>query len=793
MNLLKARENLKLKISKSVDEKTKNFYKNKLEVVEKDIADINAEENFKIIKEQVGHLVDNTDNLNSIKMWNLKKKLCPLKSEQPVAKKNFSGELVTQPTKLKELYENTYKNRLSHRVMKPELVEMYNLKMNLFKMRLEVSRNVKTEKWTPENLLNVLKALKKNKSADPNGLIYELFRPEIIGSDLFKSLLMLCNNVKEQLLIPQFVTFTDITSIYKQKGEKSDLENDRGLFGVSKVRSIIEKLVIQDIYENVDEYMSDSNVGGRKNRNIRDNLLVIYAIINDAVKNKKEVDIQFYDISKCFDAMWTEETMNDIFDAGLKDDKFALFSLMNRKCQVKVKTPVGDTERFELNNIEMQGTVPAPLKCSVQIETLGKYCYTYDTGMYYYKDVCGVPPLGMIDDISGIAKCQENSVILNTIINAKIESKKLEFNWKKCKNMHIGTNKQNCQSLKVHGKDMMETDTQTYLGDTISSTGSNSENIKQRCKIGHSAISQIKSLMRDMSMGKFAIQIGLILRDSIFVSKMLLNSEVWHCLTVNQIIELEKIDRILLRHILNAHSKTGIEWLYADTGKLNLRSLIQIRRMMYLWHVLSRDESELIRRVYDTQKVTNNTGDWYGMIAKDKQELGIHCLIQDVSKEWFKNFVKEKVKINFLQHLENLKSKHSKSTNLKCDDLKTAEYITSPRFSLIEKQLLFKLRSRTLDVKENFRNKDKDPWCISCGLARETQSHLLECPEILKKLGYLADKNTKYEENFIYGSLEEQEIIINILKIRDELKTKIIDESNPSVDGPFEHAPILGH
>ena len=81
--------------------------------------------------------------------------------------------------------------------------------------------------------------------------------------------------------------------------------------------------------------------------------------------------------------------------------------------------------------------------------------------MYYYKDVCGVPPLGMIDDISGIAKCQEQSVILNAIINAKIESKKLEFNWKKCRNMHIGTNKQNCSTLKTHGKEMINTDTQT--------------------------------------------------------------------------------------------------------------------------------------------------------------------------------------------------------------------------------------------------------------------------------------------------------------------------------------------
>jgi hypothetical protein len=57
---------------------------------------------------------------------------------------------------------------------------------------------------------------------------------------------------------------------------------------------------------------------------------------------------------------------------------------MNEKCQVKAKTPVGDTERFEISRIEMQGTVPAPLKCAVQIDTHGKYCYTYNPGCYDY-------------------------------------------------------------------------------------------------------------------------------------------------------------------------------------------------------------------------------------------------------------------------------------------------------------------------------------------------------------------------------------------------------------------------
>ena len=70
--------------------------------------------------------------------------------------------------------------------------------------------------------------------------------------------------------------------------------------------------------------------------------------------------------------MWYEETGNDLFR---NDDKFVLLANSNKKCQVAVKTPWGSlTDRIVLERIEMQGTVPAPLKCSVQLDTLGKEC-----------------------------------------------------------------------------------------------------------------------------------------------------------------------------------------------------------------------------------------------------------------------------------------------------------------------------------------------------------------------------------------------------------------------------------
>ena len=64
---------------------------------------------------------------------------------------------------------------------------------------------------------------------------------------------------------------------------------------------------------------------------------------------------------------------------------------MNEKCKIAIKTPVGITERFELDEIEMQGTTFANIKCSVQVDTLGRECYTSGEGLFLYKNSVYVP------------------------------------------------------------------------------------------------------------------------------------------------------------------------------------------------------------------------------------------------------------------------------------------------------------------------------------------------------------------------------------------------------------------
>ena len=94
--------------------------------------------------------------------------------------------------------------------------------------------------------------------------------------------------MKSENSIPEFVRLADVVTIYKGKGEKSSLENDRGIFMVTTFRSILMHLIYEDKYEQIDQSMSDSQVGGRKGKNIRNHIWVVNGIICDILSTKKK-------------------------------------------------------------------------------------------------------------------------------------------------------------------------------------------------------------------------------------------------------------------------------------------------------------------------------------------------------------------------------------------------------------------------------------------------------------------------------------------------------------------------
>ena len=775
--LFQQKESIKFKIAEKENEESFDeaaIFNEELVDVNKKIAHICAAKNKAIVDEYLGHRNDTFEGFSQAKTWNLMKKLSPKNTiDPPAAKKDDNGKLVTDREELETLYIETYKSRLQPNPISVDMVELKYLKEYLHDIQMKIAKNRISKSWTLEDLRKALKSLKNNKARDEHGHIYELFKYG--GRALKSSLLKLYNLVKSKQKYPTIFQQSNISSFWKKKGEKSDLDNDRGVFNVTKIRSILDKMIYNDIYDIVDSNMSSSNIGARKHRNIRDHLFVINGIINDVINNKEanDIDVQIYDVAKCFDKLEFTNTANDLFNAGVQNDKFVIIANSNEKCNVAVKTPWGaKTKRTILNKIELQGTVLAGLKCSVSIDSIGKESLenTHQI-LYKYKNCTSIPPLSLIDDIIAVGNCSSDSVKVNATIQGKIQSKQLELSHKKCFKMHVGKDQKCCPTLSVHNNVMKTTSSERYLGDIISSDSKINRNISDRYNKGIGYANQILSTLKEISFGQYHFEQALQFRNAKLINGMLCSIESVYGLTSSHIDQLEQCDRFFMRKIFNCVSTTPTEAFYLETHTLPLRFVIIARRLMYYWNIVQKPATELVHQVFQTQKLCRVKNDWCVQVEDDLRYCGINLSENEIrlmSKNKFKSILSRHIYEVAREYLLSLKNKHTKSEGLDARG-NIQDYLISSDLTTEEKQFLFHLRTRSYDCKANYKNLYKNQLaCTLCG-EEDSQQHLLLCTIATHGIDL---KGVQY--NDIFGSLTQQVKVAKVLmKISNKRKTMI--------------------
>ena len=205
-----------------------------LSIIEQKIGGEVSTKNLKLVSENLAAFGAQNGGTDITGAWALKKKIRPKnKAAVPVGKKDGRGNIVTDQHGLKVLYLETFVWRLRERPMRPDLGDVKHLKEECFDQIIELCSQTKSKKWSSEDLETVLKSLKNGKCRDPHGLINEIFKPNIAGSDLKTSMLLLFNQIKEQQRIPEFFKLANVTAIYKGKGDMNDILNERGVFIVT--------------------------------------------------------------------------------------------------------------------------------------------------------------------------------------------------------------------------------------------------------------------------------------------------------------------------------------------------------------------------------------------------------------------------------------------------------------------------------------------------------------------------------------------------------------------------------
>ena len=140
--------------------------------------------------------------------------------------------------------------------------------------------------------------------------------------------------------------------------------------------------------------------------------------------------------------------------------------------------------------------------------------------------------------------------------------------------------------------------------------------------------------------------------------------------------------------------------------------------------------------------------------------------IKQMKETEFKKYVKTKIEETALKYLKSQIKRKGKE--IKYKTLELQDYLRpEANLNIKEKKSIFKIRTRMIDIKENFKNKHKNFKCDACKLKginkTETQKHIYKCKELNKTEH---PTSTKYKEIF-------RNDIKQMKKIHDQIKRNL--------------------
>ena len=267
---------------------------------------------------------------------------------------------------------------------------------------------------------------------------------------------------------------------------------------------------------------------------------------------------------------------------------------------------------------------------------------------------------------------------------------------------------------------------------------------------------------------------AILFRNLQFINSVLVNSEVWYPLKEDDLDELEAVDKLIMRRILDAPSSTNSALLYLELGCIPLKHIIKCRRLMYLHYLLRRQNDELLHNFFKAMTENPTPGDWIELVQKDLKDFDIKESFIEISKRKKENFKKKVKSACKAYSLKILKSEiKSKGENLSYNALKTQKYLKSQQINTNQAKLLFRIRTRMLNVKCNYKkmyeNKPLGVNCSVCFEIPEDQEHAVTCSKLPEQFNlpyknlfssneskmlpalYLFEKVWRRRDEYLYG------------------------------------------
>ena len=118
-----------------------------------------------------------------------------------------------------------------------------------------------------------------------------------------------------------FMKKSSVKTITKP-GSKVELANEREIFKLSVVGSLLVRLIYNRTYSILDYNMTDRNIGARKKKSCSNHVWIINNFNYEHIQSVKlaQLVLQSWDLRQMFNSMCLDTKMSDFYDHGADND-----------------------------------------------------------------------------------------------------------------------------------------------------------------------------------------------------------------------------------------------------------------------------------------------------------------------------------------------------------------------------------------------------------------------------------------------------------------------------------------
>ena len=183
--------------------------------------------------------------------------------------------------------------------------------------------------------------------------------PEVWKTRQFDDILLRhCNAVYNQNPIDRWMKGCIL--LFPKKRDLGLAKNYRGITLTSIAAKIYNALLRNRIEPKIDNILRKNQNGFRRNRSTTSQILTIRRILEGVRAKNLQATLIFVDFTKAFDSIHRGKMEQILLAYGIPKETVAAITILYRNTKIKVRSPDGDTEYFDIVAGVLQGDTLAP-------------------------------------------------------------------------------------------------------------------------------------------------------------------------------------------------------------------------------------------------------------------------------------------------------------------------------------------------------------------------------------------------------------------------------------------------